>query len=571
MNKDEDLVYTNSSDDDSSESDSSFSNDTPANYLITSIFLGVLRFHIEIDPDTLKQHFSLKLFQKILLGGGSPSELDVALKSVSTNMPFSPEIQPFINVCEATTVEGITEVIRTLSTLGDGLIIDNTKFQPKLSGFVTGKFVTYYLNADPIAMSEDDFRVFLSFIDLLLRNQPDLAKLDETLAYQESAYALSLTIGERRTLTKWLSKHPVNVRQAELERYRKVIDSAKDAEPKESGLVSRLTQFANSTSHAISEIFRLAVTQPVEYIEKYLEDGSSSDTEGFSTLSSSEESHGDESTEELEEIRENAFKSIRYFDKDGESVSNMKWVFESLFNTRRFFKPDITFYNRLLVADFAAKDFWLNHLDAKEKWGTEETKSLVHRLAIESIIVTDCVLADMELFLGEAGEAINDENVAKLLSDEHFKFRDRFIYSGFIDFYNYYRQKPYFTINPYLLIGNNEPTYNMMPSDNAVMNELFFKRGTEECRYRQYYNIIMMTGFLNRYPKVEPGVTLDYRFRENNSRVGDFVFVDKKVYSTAGNPMLWKSKSKVAEPVKVGHTYAPPRFTYDSLEHWTRR
>lgn len=567
---------------DMSSSDEESSSDRLSERGTIYAFDAVLRFHVHIEPETLSHQFSLKLFEYVHSVQSGDNEIyDALAHSIKLDKSIDLIDQPFFSFCESNTMEGIAEIIKTLAKPKTAYLMGNREYLPTLSGLITGRFVDYFWGKQGVAFATEDFPVFLSLIDLLMRNKPELDGLEPELVYQEMTYDLVLTTAEKVKLMDALSRHPMNMRQAALTQYRRSLRADRLAAPTQPSEPSFLGRMVNEASRVIQAIVRELIDNDIHSDDSSIDNNSSAEIEeevmtdeNSSDDASSTETEEDDiltlSSEESEDTldcvdsRKLAISQLFHHDDIGFRPGLIKDDLIRLFETRCYFVPSIDFYNRLVVVNTVKKYFFTQHLDSEARWNDEETKSLAHSLMMDFILLTDSILADVELFLMQAGQEVNDRNVIDLLTDERYVFGERFLHSGLVNLYAYYREKPHHDVS-HDLQNDKNPVFTKHTSGTEALNRLFFsKNGTKECRHRKYYNTFIKYGFVERYPEAERGVNFREQLARLNPTLDRWTSTDKRQYSSASNPTLWRPRSDIANPANVRHTYTHPVFKASS-------
>ncbi|KTD47985.1 hypothetical protein Lqui_2249 [Legionella quinlivanii] len=376
--------------------------------------------------------------------------------------------------------------------------------------------------------SKEQFRLFISVADLLLRNVSlEDNAINEAFEYQQQAYGLFLSPEERKEVINKLNYHPARARKKHLNTIKAQWSVS---ESPQIGYSNPALDYLHTFGSWLSEQL-VRFTQATSYVAPQ--------------------------TEVLEEgDRLNVIARLRANQYD--SLTAQKNDLKRLIKLRSSYKPEDGFYARLVHTSRLSREFW-HSINKPECWESPEIIEKARQLVLEHIILSDEILADMEYFIREAGFEPTPFRVAALLDNQDLPFGRTFIYSGIVDFYAYFREKGWTHVVNGLLI-NGKPAIGFEFAEPAQTNLLFFNKNSPEYKLRKLYNTFIKYGFYQRYGE-ENGEDFRKALSVADNRYVNWTSIDKKIDKPC--PETWPQFFKRSilggdQPTEESYTYSHP-------------
>ncbi|WP_133140037.1 hypothetical protein [Legionella genomosp. 1] len=379
--------------------------------------------------------------------------------------------------------------------------------------------------------SKEQFRLFISVADLLLRNVSlEDNAINEAFEYQQQAYGLFLSPEERKEIINKLNYHPARARKKHLNTIKAQWSVSESPQIGYSNpAIDYLHTFRSWLSEQLVRFTR-ATPYPVPQTE-----------------------------EVQEEDRFNVIARLRANQYD--SLTAQKNDLKRLIELRSSYQPDDGFYARLVHTSRLSREFW-HSINKPECWENPEIIERARQLVLENIILSDEILADMEYFIREAGFEPTPFHVAALLDNQGLPFGRTFIYSGIVDFYAYFREKPWTHVVNGLLI-NGKPATGFEFAEPAQTNSLFFNKNTQEYKLRKLYNTFIKYGFYQKYGEEEEGADFRRTLSVADNRYVNWTSIDKKINKPCPEtwPQFFKRNILGGEqPTEESYTYSHPVY-----------
>lgn len=533
----EELSDTSSSDDELSssfDSDSTSSEDDGADLLMYNNINCIVIFNIDINPDTFELIYSLRAVPYMLRRK--------PFKSLDENAKVIGEIEkPFYDLFHC---EGKDNILAVLKKLLDNKIeIDRVRhYVVKFHGVIGGTYAKYYLSPYNCVFKHDINHAFISYIDLVLQQnlQVENDKLLELFDIQNATYGTKLSSTHIERINSLLREDHTRQREENLRRYTAKVTEKAATEPQ-------------SQAQPQTNMY-LFIQTLLSWLPSYL-----SPTHP-TTLATTEQPNNVACQSQVGSIQLRQVVIARLRANEYDSTKALKQDLKQLFALRRYFEPNTAHYAHCALVSSQISTF-LRGLTEPECWNDPATIKQARRLIIESILLTDSVLADMECFLRQAGKEPTALLMAQLLTDQSYQFCRNFIYTGIIELYPSLREKTWLEKIPYVTV-NGKSCYNHFVADRAETNALFFNHETPENVMRKLYNTFIKDGFYQRYG-IETNGENDYRdyLRILDTRFGTWSTPDKKVEVPAAETWGQFFSRKVTgapAPVKERYTYAHP-------------
>lgn len=505
-----DQVADNNSDSDSDFDSDLDSDDSPDSLTFTSC---ILELKIDVDPATLETIYSLRAVPHVVGGGGyNPfNHLDEAARLIRDSD------QAFYNYFAVSGAEAILEKLKAFQQ-NDCLEIGNEAYAVSCLGVIGGSYGRYNFPAYLREFKDlKDFSSFIRVVDLILSGKiaVDKDELKAEFARQDNEYKLNGDThicefkirGMSNACSAWRRKR-------DLQSYRDKKQKVSTA-----GQVSSLSSMAGSAQRMLTWLY-----DELAHTLAWSQDEVRRQQHAQPAPVLSMEAGVQERLAVIARLRQDQYANIDAQKRD----------LKRLFQLRAYFEPTEAYYNARFEFARLQGEFW-SKIDKPECWQDPAIIAEARKLMIESILVTDSILADMECFLMLAGEEPTADNVAALLANQQLDFCRTFIYSGVIDFYPFYREKSWRELVPNLWSvgadGTHSPIYDSKFADRANTNESFFREGTPENEFRKLYNTLIKDGFKRRYGTEKPDGRNDFcaKLSAADCRFGMWTSRDSKV------------------------------------------